>query len=81
MLEIHAALGAATNKTRRVPYPRRKGDSHMKQLIVNTMNRVNSVSICAQARNAFAGFFSYVYFYFYFYFQTKLRSLTRPAAC
>lgn len=51
----------------------------MKQLIVNTMNRVNSVSICAQARNAFAGFFSYVYFYFYF--QTKLRSLTRPAAC
>ncbi len=53
----------------------------MKQLIVNTMNRVNSVSICAQARNAFAGFFSYVYFYFYFYFQTKLRSLTRPAAC
>ena len=53
----------------------------MKQLIVNTMNRVNSVSICAQARNAFAGFFSYVYFYFYFYFQTELRSLTRPAAC
>ena len=51
----------------------------MKQLIVNTMNRVNSVSICAQARNAFAGFFSYVYFYFYS--QTKLRSLTRPAAC
>ena len=53
----------------------------MMHLIVSTMNRVNSASICAQARNAFAGFFSYVYFYFYFYFQTKLGSLTRPAAC
>ena len=59
----------------------RKGDSHMKNLSANIQNRVNSVSICAQARNAFAGFFSYVYFYFYFYFQTKLGSLTRPAAC
>ena len=53
----------------------------MKQLIVRTMNNVNSVSFYAQARNAFAGFFGFVYFYFYFYFQTKLRSLTRPAAC
>ena len=53
----------------------------MKNLSANIQNRVNSVSICAQARNAFARFFSYVYFYYYFYFQTKLGSLTRPAAC
>lgn len=55
----------------------------MKQLIVNTMNNVNSVSFYAQARNAFAGFFGFVYFYFYFYFftQTNQKSLTRPAAC
>ena len=38
-------------------------------------------AVSAQARNVFAGFFSYVYFYFYFYYQTKLGSLTRPAAC
>ena len=28
MLETPAALGAATNKTRRVPYPRRKGETY-----------------------------------------------------
>ena len=53
----------------------------MKQLIVRTMNNVNSVSFYAQARNAFAGFFGFVYFYFYFFIQTIHRSLTRPAAC
>ncbi|HIQ77733.1 MAG TPA: hypothetical protein IAB77_00565 [Candidatus Scatomorpha intestinavium] len=53
----------------------------MKQLIVCTMNNVNSVSFYAQARNAFAGFFGFVYFYFYFFTQTIQKSLTRPAAC
>ena len=53
----------------------------MKQLIVNTMNNVNSVSFYAQARNAFAGFFGFGYFYFYFFTQTIQKSLTRPAAC
>ena len=53
----------------------------MKNLSANIQNRVNSVSICAQARNAFAGFFGFVYFYFYFFIQTIHRSLTRPAAC
>lgn len=51
--------------------------------MMNRSNLVNmlAVSNCAQARNSFAGFFSYVYFYFYFFYQTCKRSLTRPAAC
>ena len=53
----------------------------MNTLTTKRQNNMLSVSSYAQARNAFAGFFSYVYFYFYFYFQTKLGSLTRPAAC
>lgn len=43
--------------------------------------RRDMLCVSAQARESFAGFFSYVYFYFYFYYQTKRGSLTRPAAC
>ena len=48
---------------------------------VTVRSNMLSVSLCAQARNSFAGFFGFVYFYFYFFYQTKLGSLTRPAAC
>lgn len=53
----------------------------MKNLNANVMNRVNTVSSYALARNAFAGFFGFVYFYFYFFTQTMRKSLTRPAEC
>ena len=43
--------------------------------------RRDMLTVSAQARTIFAGFFSYVYFYFYFFYQIKLGSLTRPAAC
>ncbi len=48
---------------------------------VTVRSNMLSVSLCAQARNSFAGFFGFVYFYFYFFYQTFQRSLTRQAAC
>ena len=50
--------------------------------LVNTLrNNMLAVSNCAQARNVFAGFFSFVYFSFYFFYQTAEKSLIRPAVC
>lgn len=40
----------------------------MKQLIIRTMNNVNSVSFYAQARNAFAGFFWLCLFLFLLFY-------------